>query len=109
MFIDFRGWPLHTWPWLPTTDCFGLQVVLQTWFFLSYFMDALAVAASGIVADSLGRSDVQRARAAAERCVAFGMATAAVLCLLLITQPAQVAVIFSDSQYVLHGLSCNLD
>jgi hypothetical protein len=65
-------------------------------------MDALAVAASGIVADSLGRSDVQRARAAAKRSATFGMATAAILCIPLLMQPTLVAAIFSDNRCVLY-------
>jgi hypothetical protein len=49
------------------------QVSLQCWFFLSYLLDAAAVAASGLVAERLGRGRPAAARRAVlglcRRCV----------------------------------------
>jgi Na+-driven multidrug efflux pump len=75
-----------------------LQIALQTFFFLSYLMDALAVTGNGLVADGLGRGDVGRARAAAERCVAYGGVVAAVLAIVIGLAPGGVAAVFTDSR-----------
>ena len=80
-------------------------MTLQSFFFLSYLMDALATAANGLVADGLGRKDVQRARTVAERCVTFGGGIAAVLALVLGLAPGGVAGIFTDGQCALNLFS----
>jgi Na+-driven multidrug efflux pump len=62
-------------------------------------MDSLAIAANGLVADSLGRGDVDRARQAAERCCGFGGAISIALFLLLGIAPMSVAMIFTDNTF----------
>lgn len=73
-------------------------MTLQSFFFLSYLCDALATAANGIVADSLGRQDFSRAQEAAAKCLLYGAAVTAALALLLGLQPMGVAAIFTDQQ-----------
>jgi hypothetical protein len=75
-----------------------LQVTLQTWFFLSYLMDSLAIAANGLVADSLGRGDIATARGAALRCLLYGGGVSVALLAVLGTFPQGVSAIFTDSR-----------
>eukprot|EP00892_Ulva_mutabilis_P004326 jgi/Ulvmu1/2265/UM013_0112.1 len=76
------------------------QVTLQTWFFLSYLLDALAIAANGLVADGLGRSDGAAARRAALRCLGYAGITAAVVAAPLALAPHGAAAIFTTSKEV---------
>lgn len=78
-----------------------LQVTLQTWFFLSYLMDSLAIAANGLVADGIGRGDMAAARAVALRCLKYGGGVSMMLLGSLATFPQAVAAIFTDSRYPL--------
>jgi len=48
------------------------QVSIQAWMLLSFTFDSVAVAAQGLVSDSLGRGDRGAARAVAGRCLAWG-------------------------------------
>lgn len=79
-----------------------VQVTLQTWFFLSYLMDALAIAANGLVADGLGRGDSAAARRAAMRCIAYAGLTAAAVGVPLAILPHGAAAIFTSSSCELH-------
>lgn len=76
-----------------------MQVTLQTWFFLSYLMDALAIAANGLVADGLGRGDSAAARRAAVRCLGYGGLTAAAVAAPLAIWPHGAAAIFTTSRF----------
>lgn len=80
-------------------------MTLQTFFLLSYLMDSLATAANGLVADSLGRDDVRRARAAATRCLLFGGGVAIVLAAGLAAAPGSVAGVFTDNRCSISCLS----
>ena len=84
----------------PAAGLLLVQVTLQTWFFLSYLQDALAVAANGLVADSLGRDDVARAVSVTNRCVGYGGVISLALFVLLFAAPGAVAALFSDSRCV---------
>jgi Na+-driven multidrug efflux pump len=83
-----------------------LQVTLQTWFFLSYLMDSLAIAANGLVADGLGRGQVSTARAAALRCSLYGGGVSLALLALLGAFPQGVSAIFTDSRCGAACCSC---
>ena len=73
-------------------------MTLQTWFFLSYLMDSLAIAANGLVADNLGRGDMPTARAAALRCLLYGSGVSLALLAALASYPQGVSAIFTDSR-----------
>lgn len=90
MLILFRGSHLRC--------AVSLQITLQSWFFLAYLMDSLAIAANGLVADNLGRGDMAAARAAALRCLLYGSGASVVLLGSLATFPQAVAAIFTDSR-----------
>jgi MatE len=74
------------------------QVSLQCWFFLSYLLDAAAVAASGLVAERLGRGRPAAARRAARRCWAYAAAVSVVCGAVIGLAPGSVAAIFTDSR-----------
>jgi MatE len=76
-----------------------LQVALQCWFCLSYLLDASAVAASGLVADRLGRDAPEDARRAARRCWVYAAFVSVGCAAVLGFAPGSIAVVFTNSQY----------
>jgi putative MATE family efflux protein len=56
-----------------TTAVAAHQVALQLWLLLSFFVDALAVAAQTLVAEELGKGSVVRARQVGDRLIALGL------------------------------------
>ncbi|CAM9260281.1 unnamed protein product [Chrysoparadoxa australica] len=55
------------------------QLASQLWLLLSFVMDALAVASQGLVADSLGKQDLSRARQVGLRTLLMGLGCGIVL------------------------------
>lgn len=48
------------------------QIIFQCWMFLAFTVDSVAVAAQGLVADSLGKDDVSQAVKIADRTLQYG-------------------------------------
>ena len=81
------------------------QIALQIWLFLSFVLDAYAVAAQAMVGTDLGARDRTGARAVANRLLVLGFATGVGLSILLAVTAPLVADVFSVEPAVERQLS----
>ncbi|GIU92951.1 MAG: MATE family efflux transporter [Acidimicrobiia bacterium] len=76
------------------------QVVAQVWFLLAMVVDALAIAAQALVADLAGRGAWAAARSLVARLIRWGLATGAVLGLLVWLAADQLGPLFTSDPAV---------
>lgn len=88
-----------------TTAVAAHQVALQVWLFLSFTLDAYAVAAAAMVGKDLGASERSAARVLSNRLLALGFLTGIGLSILVLVSAPLMAVIFSLEPAVSADLS----
>jgi MATE family multidrug resistance protein len=81
------------------------QIALQIWLFLSFTLDAYAVAASAMIGKDLGERDTFAARVLSNRLLALGLMTGMGLSVLLFVSAPLVASFFSLESGVADELS----
>lgn len=72
------------------------QVVSQLWFLLAMVIDALAIAAQSLVADSIGRGDVPSARRLSDMLLRWGVGLGMALAIGLWASGGLIARVFTD-------------
>jgi putative MATE family efflux protein len=88
-----------------TSSVAAHQVALQVWLFLSFTLDAFAVAAAAMVGKDLGAGETRAARLLSNRLLALGLMTGAGLTILLLVTAPLVASLFSLDGAVADELS----
>lgn len=83
---------------LGDADMAAHQIILSLWSLLAFALDAIAIAGQAIIGRYLGSDDAEGAREACRRMVQWGLATGAVLGLLVIVaRPLFLPLFSSDS------------
>ncbi|WP_412566385.1 MATE family efflux transporter [Streptomyces europaeiscabiei] len=81
-------------------DIAAHQIILALWSLLAFALDAIAIAGQAIIGRYLGAGDAQGAREACRRMVQWGIATGAVLGLLVILARPVFIPLFTDDPTV---------
>jgi putative MATE family efflux protein len=81
------------------------QIALQVWLFLSFTLDAYAVAAAAMIGKDLGAGERRAARLLSNRLLALGLMTGVGLSFLLLVSARIVASLFSLDSVVADDLS----
>ncbi|KAK3281364.1 hypothetical protein CYMTET_10851 [Cymbomonas tetramitiformis] len=81
------------------------QICIQIFFFLSFTVDSLAVAAEGLVADALGRGDIQLARRTGNRLIWFGVLGGTGLLVMLLGLQESLSHLFTDDAPVIAAVA----
>ncbi|QFQ98804.1 MATE family efflux transporter [Streptomyces phaeolivaceus] len=81
-------------------DIAAHQIILSLWSLLAFALDAIAIAGQAIIGRYLGAGDTQGAREACRRMVQWGIATGAVLGLLVILARPVFIPLFTDDPTV---------
>ncbi|UCM89082.1 MATE family efflux transporter [Streptomyces marincola] len=85
---------------LGDTDAAAHQIALTLWTLLAFALDAIAIAGQAIVGRLLGAGDTAGARAACRRMVGWGVATGALLAVLVVAASPLVLRAFTGDQEV---------
>ena len=88
-----------------TSSVAAHQIALQVWLFLSFTLDAFAVAAAAMVGKDLGAGETPAARLLSNRLLALGLMTGVGLSILLLVTAPLVASLFSLDGVVADELS----
>ncbi|GMH32930.1 hypothetical protein BSKO_00764 [Bryopsis sp. KO-2023] len=86
---------------LDPTQVAAHQITFQCWMFLSFFVDSVAVAAQGLVGDSLGKGDVKKAIKAGDRTLQYGAVLGVVLGISFAFGKQWLPFVFSEDQGVI--------
>lgn len=76
------------------------QIIFQCWMFLAFTVDSIAVAAQGLVADSLGKADMLKAVKAADRTLQYGLFLGGLLAIGLMFARDWLPYVFSTNAEV---------
>jgi putative MATE family efflux protein len=85
---------------LGTTEVAAHQIAFEVWTFLAYVLDAIAIAGQAIVGRALGAGDAPAARGASRRMIEWGVASGAVLGVLVLAVHAVLPHLFSGDAAV---------
>jgi putative MATE family efflux protein len=80
------------------------QIAIQLWTFLAFSLDALAIAAQALVGAAVGAGDVAAARELAGRLIRWGLATGAVLTVVLLAGAGVIPRLFTSDPAVLDSV-----
>ncbi|MFE0676540.1 MATE family efflux transporter [Streptomyces sp. NPDC058867] len=85
---------------LGDADIAAHQIILSLWSLLAFALDAIAIAGQAIIGRYLGADDADGARAACRRMVEWGIASGAVLALLVVIARPVFLPLFTSDQAV---------
>lgn len=83
----------------------GHQIAMQVWLFLSFVLDAFAIAAMAMIGTDLGAGSPKAAREIGNRLLALGLMAGLTLSILLLVSAPFVGSIFTSDSGVLDDLS----